>query len=70
MKPLTLLCIFLIAYGASILVFQAVQHVRVSARGRMKAFDEDGERVFVPGLGTVCLGGGIFLLVLTSGRRR
>ncbi len=70
MKPLTLLCIFLVSYGAFIFAFQGFLHARASATGHLKPFDEDGERVFVPGLGTVCLGGGVFLLVLTSGRKK
>ena len=70
MKPLTLFCVFLIAYGLFIYAFQAVEHARASANGHLVAFDEDGERVLVPGLGTVCLGGGIFLLVLSSTRRK
>ena len=70
MKPLTLLCVFLIAYGVFLYAFEAAEHVRASVSGRLVAFDEDGERVLVPGLGTVCLGGGIFLLVLSSARRK
>ena len=70
MKPLSLVCVFLISYGAFILAIQGIEHLRVSASGRLKPFDEDGERVFVPGLGTICLGGGIFLLVLSSSRKQ
>ncbi len=70
MKPLTLLCIFLVSYGLFIYVFQAVEHQRASAGGRLIPFDEDGERVLLPGLGTVCVGGGVFLLVLGSTRRK
>ncbi len=70
MKPLTLFCVFLISYGLSIYAFQAVQHQRAMAHGALIPFDEDGERVLVPGLGTVCLGAGVFLLVLSSARKR
>ena len=69
MKPITLLCVFLISYGLFIYVFQAVQHQRATASGALVPFDEDGERVLVPGLGTVCLGAGVFLLVLSSARK-
>ena len=70
MKPLTLFCVFLIAYGVFIYAFEAAEHVRASTGGHLIAFDEDGERVLAPGLGTVCLGGGLFLLVLGSTRRK
>lgn len=70
MKPLNLLCVFLISYGLFIYAFQAVQRVRISASGPLKPFDEDGERVFVPALGTICLCGGVFLLVLDSARKK
>ena len=70
MKPLTLLCVFLISYGLFIYAFQAVQRVRAGTSGRLVPFDEDGERVFIPALGTICLGGGVFLLVLNSARKK
>ena len=70
MKPLTLLCVFLITYGLFIYAFQAVQHQRARASGALIPFDEDGERVLVPGLGTICLGAGVFLLVLGSTTRK
>ena len=69
MKPLTLLCLFLIAYGLFIWIFLTVQRESARISGPLIAFDEDGERVFVPALGTVCLAGGAFLLVLGSSRR-
>ncbi len=70
MKPLTLLCVFLISYGLFIYAFQAVLHQRAKISGALVPFDEDGERVLVPGLGTVCLGAGVFLLVLSSTTRK
>lgn len=70
MKPLTLFCIFLISYGLFIYAFQAVQRERARSNGPLIPFDEDGERVFVPALGTICLAGGAFILVLNSNRRR
>ena len=70
MKPLTLLCLFLIAYGLFIWIFLTVQRESARVSGPLIPFDEDGERVFVPALGTVCLAGGAFLLVLSSSRRR
>ena len=70
MKPLTLFCVFLISYGLFIYAFQAIQRERARSSGRLIAFDEDGERVFVPAMGTLCLGGGVFLLVLSSTRRK
>ena len=70
MKPLTLFCVFLISYGLFIYAFQAIQSERVRMSGHLIAFDEDGERVFVPAMGTLCLGCGVFLLVLSSTRRK
>ena len=70
MKLLTLVCIFLVAYGLSIYAFQAVQHERAKVNGPLKPFDEDGERVLVPALGTISLAGGVFLLVLSSTRKK
>ena len=63
------LCTVMIAVGTLILIWQGVEHIRAAQRGPLKPFDEDGERVGVPFLGVVGLGGGIFLLVLTSGRK-
>ena len=70
MKPLTLLSLFLISYGLFIYGFQAIQRAHARAGGRLVAFDEDGERVFAPAMGTLSLGGGVFLLVLGSTRRK
>ena len=64
------LCTVMIAVGVSILAWQSFEHIRAAQRGPLKPFDEDGERVGVPFLGVVCLGGGMFLLVLTSGRKK
>lgn len=60
----------MIAAGLSILVWQSVAHYLAARRGALVAFDDDGEHVGVPLLGVVCLGGGMFLLVLTSRPRR
>ena len=68
MKPLTLLCVFLIAYGIFVYGFLAVQRARVAVSGPLIPFDEDGERVFAPAVGTIALAGGVFLLVLSSAR--
>ena len=64
------LCAVLISVGVVILFWQSVQHFRAAQHGPLKPFDEDGERVGVPFLGVVCLGGGMFLLVLTSGQKK
>ena len=70
MKPLTLLCLFLVSYGLSIWVFLTIQRESAKVSGPLIPFDEDGERVFVPALGTICLAGGVFLLVLASTRKK
>ena len=70
MKPLTLLCVFLMAYGVFVCGFLAVQRAHATVGGPLIPFDEDGERVFAPALGTIALAGGAFLLVLSSARRR
>ncbi len=70
MKPLTLFCLFLVAYGLFIWIFLTIQRESARASGPLVPFDEDGERVFVPALGTICLAGGIFVLVLDSARKK
>ena len=70
MKPLTLLCLFLVAYGVSVWIFLTIQRETARVSGPLIPFDEDGERVFVPALGTICLAGGVFLLVLDSARKK
>ena len=70
MKPLTLFCIFLVSYGVFICGFLAVQRAHAAVGGPLIPFDEDGERVLVPALGTISLAGGAFLLVLSSARRK
>ena len=62
-------CLTAIALGLSILVWQSVEHVRAARRGPLVAFDDDGEHVGIPLLGVMSLAGGMFLLVLTSGRK-
>ncbi len=60
----------MISAGVAILAWQSFQHWQAARHGSLKPFDEDGERVSIPFLGVVCLGGGMFLLVLTSGQRK
>lgn len=69
MKVPAFVPIGLISVGLLILVIQSALHVHARVQGKLRPFDEDGERVLVPFVGTMCLGGGIFLLVLTSGRK-
>ena len=63
------LCLAAIAAGLSILAWQSAEHVLAARRGALVPFDEDGERVGLPFLGVTCLAGGMFVLVLTSGRK-
>ena len=57
------------ALGLSILVWQSFEHVRAARRGPLIPFDDDGEHVGLPFLGVMSLAGGMFVLVLTSGRK-
>lgn len=66
----TLLSKILIGVGLLILVVQGVLHVYAASHGALRPFDEDGERVFVPFVGTVCLGAGIFLMALSGSGRK
>ena len=69
MKSRILLGKVLIGVGLLVLVTLAALHLYAASRGNLKPFDEDGERVFVPFMGTVCLGTGLFLLALSGGSR-
>ena len=57
----------LIGVGLAILMVQGALHLYTASQGKLRAFDEDGERVVVPFIGTICTTGGLFLLALSGG---
>ena len=57
----------LIALGLLILAGLAIAHVYAASHHQIRPFDEDGEPVFIPFLGTVSLGIGLFMLALSGG---
>ena len=69
MRTRVLYCTFLIAYGLFILLILGTQHFLAAAHGQLIPFDEDGERVYAPALGSLSLGIGVFWLVLGSTRK-
>lgn len=69
MKSRILLGKVLVGVGLLILVALVSLRLYAASHGNLKPFDEDGERVFVPFLGTICLGSGVFLLALSGGNR-
>ena len=69
MRTRILCCTFLIVYGLFILAILGTQHLTAVVTGHLVPFDEDGERVYAPALGTISLCVGLFWLVLGSGRR-
>ena len=70
MKRRILVGKILIAFGLLILVGLAVAHFHAAAHHQLHPFDEDGEPVFVPFIGTISLGVGLFLLALSGSSKK
>ncbi len=70
MKSRLLLGKVLIAAGFLILLGLGVAHVYAAIHGTLRSFDDGGWRILLPFVGTLCLGGGIFLLALSGGGRK
>ena len=69
MKRRILLGKILITVGLLILVGLVVAHLYGAVHHQIHPFDEDGEPVFIPFLGTILLGTGIFLLALSGNNK-
>lgn len=61
----------LIGIGLLILVIQGALHFHAASRGALRPYNEDEKSLIVlfPFIGTMCLGGGIFMLALGGGRK-
>ena len=61
----------LIVVGFLILVVQGVLHLHARSTGALRPYNEDekGTIVLFPFIGTLCMGGGIFMLALGGGRK-
>ena len=68
MKRRNLLGKTLVAAGLIILFGLLAAHWYTAAHHRIHPFDEDGEPVFIPFLGTILLGSGLFVLALSGGK--